>query len=282
MKEAINPLSAHSGLLSVSMVVYRPNLAQLNKTLASLTIAVGMLDTARPAASVRLYLVDNGGMPDMAAELAHLRSSGLQTSIISGHGNVGYGRGHNLAIALTEAEFHLVLNPDIDLHPNALLRAVEFFESHPEAGLLAPWIGNERGQQQFLCRRYPSLLDLFIRRIALAFVQRLFRRRLARYEMCDVMSSREAVWDPPIISGCFMMFRTRVLHALGGFDARYFLYFEDYDLSLRTHQVARVVYTPTVRILHYGGGASRKGFTHIRFFIASAVRFFCRHGWRLL
>jgi GT2 family glycosyltransferase len=72
-----------------------------------------------------------------------------------------------------------------------------------------------------------------------------------------------------------------VLQRLDGFDPRYFLYFEDYDLSLRTGRIARIVYVPAVRIVHFGGGAADKGFQHIRLFAASAWRFFGTHGWRL-
>lgn len=108
-----------------------------------------------------------------------------------------------------------------------------------------------------------------------------FCNRLAHYEMRDVINDHDIVWDPPIVSGCFMLFRTEVLKKLGGFDPRYFLYFEDYDLSLRTHDVARVAYVPSVRVIHHGGGASRKGFAHIRMFAASAFKFYNRFGWRL-
>ncbi|PRF94602.1 hypothetical protein C6Q22_02415 [Burkholderia multivorans] len=99
--------------------------------------------------------------------------------------------------------------------------------------------------------------------------------------MRDVINDREVLWEPPIVSGCFMMFRTEVLKKLGGFDPRYFLYFEDYDLSLRAHEVADVAYVPSVRVIHHGGGASRKGFTHIRMFAVSAFKFFNRFGWRV-
>jgi GT2 family glycosyltransferase len=100
--------------------------------------------------------------------------------------------------------------------------------------------------------------------------------------MRDLINDRDIVWDPPIVSGCFMLFRTSVLKKLAGFDARYFLYFEDYDLSLRTHEVARVAYAPAVRVLHHGGGAARKGSAHIRMFVASAYKFFSRFGWKWL
>jgi GT2 family glycosyltransferase len=70
-----------------------------------------------------------------------------------------------------------------------------------------------------------------------------------------------------------------VLKRLGGFDPRYFLYFEDFDLSLRTPQHARIAYVPSVRIVHHGGGAARKGLRHVRLFLTSAIRFFDQHGW---
>ncbi|RFU45995.1 glycosyltransferase [Paraburkholderia sp. DHOC27] len=268
--------------LSVSIVVYQPELGELTATLASLRIACAQLRALRPEFAVDLYLVDNGGLPDVSAELDVLQTGHVATTVLTGHGNIGYGRGHNLAIERSASYYHLILNPDIDLDPNSLVLAVDFFEANPSAGLLTPWIGDEQGRQQFLCRRYPTVLDLFARGFLPRNVRQLFARRLARYEMRDVISGQAVVWDPPIVSGCFMLFRMDVLKKLTGFDPRYFLYFEDYDLSLRAHDVARVVYAPTVRVLHHGGGAARKGWTHIRMFALSAYKFFNRFGWKWL
>ncbi len=231
---------------------------------------------------VEVILVDNGGLPDVSVVLDELGAHDITCTIIAGQGNVGYGRGHNLAIERTASLYHLVLNPDIDLDRDALTKALDFFDAHPDAGLLTPWIGDDQGRLQYLCRRYPSLLDLFVRGFLPPGVQKLFARRLARYEMRDLINERDAVWDPPIVSGCFMLFRTSVLKRLEGFDARYFLYFEDYDLSLRARDVTRLVYAPAVRVLHHGGGAARKGTAHVRMFAASAYKFFRRFGWKWL
>ncbi|CAG4906724.1 glycosyltransferase family protein [Paraburkholderia saeva] len=268
--------------LSVSVVVYRPDPAQLSETLASLAAACDALRAARPSIPVDLFVIDNGGLPDITPSLDALRGCRMTCTIIAGQGNVGYGCGHNLAIERSASRYHLVLNPDIDLDRNAFIKALDFFDVHSDVGLLTPHIGDAQGHIQYLCRRYPTLLDLFVRGFLPTGARRFFARRLARYEMRDVINERDIVWDPPIVSGCFMLFRTDVLKKLAGFDRRYFLYFEDYDLSLRTHQVARVAYLPAVRVLHHGGGAARKGSSHIRMFAASAFRFFNRFGWKLL
>lgn len=268
--------------LSVSVVVYRPDPAQLAQTLASLGAACVALRSMRPGLPVELILVDNGGLPDVSVVLKELGAHDIACKIITGHGNVGYGRGHNLAIDRAASRYHLVLNPDIDLDRDALIEALDFFDAHPDVGLLTPWIGDDERHQQYLCRRYPTLLDLFVRGFLPGGLSKLFVTRLARYEMRDLINERDIVWSPPIVSGCFMLFRTDVLKRLGGFDDRYFLYFEDYDLALRANELSRVVYLPTVRIVHHGGGAARKGWLHVRLFVASMVKFFNRFGWKWL
>ncbi|WP_176015606.1 glycosyltransferase family 2 protein [Burkholderia sp. BCC0398] len=267
--------------LSVSVVVYRPDAAQLEQTLVSLGAACARLRKATRGCPIDLYLVDNGGLGDVSVVIHRLDAQGVTCRILTGHGNVGYGRGHNLAIDLSVRPLHLILNPDIDIDAQALVAARQFFDSHSDAGALTPRIGDESGELQYLCRRYPSIIDLLVRGFLPAQYRQPFTNRLARYEMRDVINDRDIVWDPPIVSGCFMLFRTNVLKSLGGFDPRYFLYFEDYDLSLRTHDLARVAYVPAVRVIHHGGGASRKGFAHIRMFAASAFKFYNRFGWRL-
>ena len=266
----------------MSVVVYRPDTTLLRRTLSSLGAAFRELRAFRPDSSLDVCLVDNGGLSDVASALDALREQGIACQVVSGQGNVGYGRGHNLAIRHALSRYHLVLNPDIDIERGAFVKALELFERHPEAGLITPRIGDAEGHIQYLCRRYPTLLDLFVRGFLPGRVQCLFAKRLARYEMRDLINERDVVWDPPIVSGCFMLFRTDLLKRLDGFDPRYFLYFEDYDLSLRTHELARIVYAPAVRVLHHGGGASRKGAAHVRMFAASAFKFFNRFGWKWL
>ncbi len=84
----------------------------------------------------------------------------------------------------------------------------------------------------------------------------------------------------PVMSGCFMLLRRKAVDATGGFDPGFFLYFEDFDWSVRLNRVAGSAYVPAVRIVHHGGGAARKGWRHIAWFSRSATRFYRKHGWK--
>jgi GT2 family glycosyltransferase len=135
------------------------------------------------------------------------------------------------------------------------------------------------GTREYPCKRYPTVLDLALRGFAPAPIRRWFRSRLERYEMRDVIGD-QIVSPVPVMSGSFMLLRRKVVDATGGFDPDYFLYFEDFDWSVRLNRVTRTAYLPMVRVVHHGGDAARKGWRHVAYFTRSGVRFFNKHGWR--
>ena len=270
--------------LSISIVVFHSRLHALRATLVSLRQA---LERARAAGIIdcaRVDLVDNGSPDPVALDATLVESLGgapwLAWVLRRGHGNLGYGAGHNLAIREATGAYHLVLNPDVVLDASALLQAIRFLEAHPAVGLLTPQVHNGQGGREYLCKRRPGILVLALRGFAPAWLRRPFRRRLERYEMRD-LGVDEVTTGIPIASGCFMFARRELLQRLGGFAPEYFLYFEDFDLSLRLGRVADIAYVPQVQIVHVGGYAAGKGWAHRRMFIRSAMTFFRRHGWRL-
>ncbi|CAG7597703.1 glycosyltransferase [Candidatus Vallotia tarda] len=273
-------------LISISIVVYWPQKQRLYETLRTLGIALKFLKSSLTKAGNQLFstliLIDNGSDLSEFAYRAALANSDVEILVLSGHGNIGYGQGHNLAISKVRSQYHLILNPDVRIDKDALRKAIYFFDNHIDVGLVAPRILDDKGKLQYLCRRYPTVVDLLLRGFMPKPIMKYFYSRLARYEMHDALIRHNVVWDPLIISGCFMLFHMDVLKKLGGFDSRYFLYFEDYDLSLRTHTVARVAYVPSVCIVHYGGKAARKNLKHIGMFTVSACNFFNRFGWKWL
>ena len=271
--------------LSVSIVTFKPDFTSLIKTLDSVSVSVDFARRKGHLTDAVLILIDNGPGEEYASCLNDmLRSPGItasfsETIVISGHGNVGFGAAHNLAISEISSDFHLILNPDVIVDRIAISEALIFMEESPDAGVISPMAFDNQEARQFLCKRYPTVLDLALRGFAPAGIQRLFKKRLDHYETRDVCGEENVV-EVSIVSGCFMFFRSGILKKTGGFARKFFLYFEDFDLSLRVAEHARLMYVPSVRICHFGGHAGRKGWRHIFMFARSAFCFYQNHGWK--
>lgn len=267
--------------LTAAIVTWRPDPGLLERTVASLAESAAAARSAGSLSRATLYLVDNGPPESLATvQRAALRWDAAlgPVEVVTGHGNLGYGRANNLVVPRLDSDAHLVLNPDVELDRGAIDAALRSLEAHPRVGLLAPAAFAPDGQREYLCKRYPSVGVLMLRGFAPAALRERFAATLARYEMRDAIGT-QFVEGVPLASGCFLLARTALLKELGGFDPRYFMYFEDYDLSLRMARIASVAYEPAARIVHHGGEAARKGARHIGWFAASALRFFSRHGW---
>ena len=197
-----------------------------------------------------------------------------------GHGNIGYGRANNLALRDVVADTVLVLNPDVVMAANCLSEALAHLRAHPRCAMVTPVSTDEFGVLQSLVKRAPDVITLALRGFAPAFMQAWFSARLQRYERAETPFDAP-LDDAVIVSGCFMLMRRRAWVTAEGFDAAFFLYFEDFDLSRRiaAQPNAEIHRDPACRIVHGGGQASRKGWRHIVLFVRSAARFFGKHGW---
>jgi GT2 family glycosyltransferase len=275
--------------LTVSIVTFEPDLALLERCLRALSAAIDASRSAGHLRGANVVLIDNTGERATAGAVIELGqrqfkdSDGVTMNYLHGHANIGYGSAHNLVMHGGNTQYHLVLNPDVELAPDALDVAFGYFDANPDIGVLAPAALGPDGAREYLCKRYPAVLDLVLRGFAPAALQRLFRRRLERYELRDVIDAAgpaRSVTPVPMISGCFMLVRRKAIEVTGGFDPKFFLYFEDFDWSVRLNEVARNAYVPSVNIVHHGGGASGKGLRHVLWFIASAFKFYSKHGWR--
>ena len=280
--------------LSASIVVYDSDRALLRRALVALAAAVARAAESGLLTGARITLVDNGAaagavvdesyVPDFAPPPAPIATVWRR---IAGQGNVGYGRGHNLVLLdpAAAADMYLVLNPDALLAADALTVGLAWLRDTPACGMVAPNGVGADGAPQFLCKRYPDALTLLLRAAAPAALRRRFAGRLARYELRDVVgdAGERAAQGVPLASGCCMLLRREALRHTGGFDPAFFVYFEDYDLSLRlaVGGLWRIDYVPAMHVVHYGGNAAKKSLAHIRMFAAGAARFFNKHGWKL-
>ena len=275
--------------LQVSIVTFRPDWHLLERCLRKLALAIGAARESGVLRTVHVALVDNSADRTIAAKVVELgrtrfADSGVQVSYVHGHANIGYGAAHNLALHGSGADYHLVLNPDVELAADALLNAVRWMNAHPDVGAIAPQVKRRDGTRDYLVKRKPAVLDLALRGFMPRVGRLLFRHRLDRYEMRDVIDAdpERDVVDVAAMSGACILARRKAVDQTGGFDPRFFLYFEDYDWTVRLNKVTRTAYVPSFEVVHHGGGASRKGLRHVGHFVKGGWRYYRKHGWKWL
>jgi GT2 family glycosyltransferase len=284
-------VNAHPTLsLSIAIVCYHSDEQDLRRLIESLIHSIKALEKNQSIQPVPIFLIDNSEAGDLElATFDDLASKAIefeldvQLHLIQGQGNIGYGRAHNLVLTDLESDFHLMLNPDVVLDEQCLVEGLGYLESEKKIVMVSPMASYANDNLQYLSKRYPSILTLFIRGFLPRSLQKPFSKRLAHYEMHELITENPASsprTSIPIISGCFMLCRTTALQAVKGFDESYFLYFEDFDFSLRIAKQGDIAIVPRMKIIHGGGNTAKKGLKHIGMFIRSGFRFFNTHGWR--
>jgi hypothetical protein len=249
--------------LGVSVVLYKTPMISVAPLLAGL----------EASGAAKIFVVDNS--PPVLIRNEDQYRSNLVEQFQTGR-NVGYGRAHNIAIrrSVETYEYHLICNPDISIPREAIPLMIDFMERNPAVGLCMPMLVGPDGEMQYCCRRSPLVLD-YLSQILLP--RTWGRRRRDSLEMRARDYHRQM--EVECVSGCFMLFRSKVLRRLGGFDEGFFMYFEDFDLSMRARMHASNVYLPAARVMHERQSAHRKSWRLKWAFARSAVRYFSKWGW---
>ncbi len=272
-------LSPPRNTLSVSCVTFKSNPQLLQNTIDSLARSCRVASNKGVLGSVTLFLIDNG--PDsenlQLLELIKLKFIDSFRSIIvkSGQGNVGYGRGHNISLEQMGSCYHLILNPDVTLDEENLYQALSYMNENSQIALLAPDAFDEDGARQYIAKRNPNLLILAMRAFKLKPKISRLQRMLDLYEYRDQIPAGQPL-EILHASGCYMLFKSEVLSKIGGFDPKYFMYFEDFEISRRTSVLGKVIHHPAVKIIHAGGNSFGKGLRHQFYFLMSWLKFTVR------
>ena len=162
--------------------------------------------------------------------------------------NDGFGAGHNSVIGMIESDYHVIINPDIEIRSDVISDMVSYMEQNRDIGLLSPRICFPDGRDQILGKRDPKLCYLIASRMR---NEASPSDALREYAMLDCDLSKPC--DIENATGCFMMIRTDVFKSIGGFDGNYFMYFEDCDITRTVRQDHRAVYYPDTIVYHVWG-----------------------------
>ena len=230
-------------MLQVVTVTYSPG-PHLERFLASLSLA-----TDRP---VRVLMADNGST-DGAPQAAVERYPNVR--LFDTGGNLGYGTAVNRAMARladeggAADEWVVVANPDVQWGPGSIDALLEAAARWPRAATLGPLIRDPDGAVYPSARHLPSLFRGGMH----AVVGPVWRNNpwstAYRQERLEP-TERPVGW----LSGSCLLVRREAFEQVGGFDERYFMYFEDVDLGDRLAKAGwQNVYVPTAEVLHHQG-----------------------------
>ncbi|MFA5954522.1 MAG: glycosyltransferase family 2 protein [Patescibacteria group bacterium] len=200
------------------------------------------------------------------------------TKVILNDENFGFARACNKgAKALKECEYLIFLNPDTVLHAHALDELITFFKEQPFAGILGPKIVNADGSLQPSVRTFPSVTSMVLNLLKIEyFFPRLLSLR--RYMMTSFSYATLREVDQ-VMGACFAV-RRSVFETLGGFDEKFFIWFEEVDFCRRAMSEGWLIFFVPWAVITHERAASFKQKNQLWrqwFFSKSARRYFRKH-----
>lgn len=239
---------------------------------------------AQPRCAYEVIVVDNDSRDGCLEMVARLFPWAAR---VASPKNRGFGAGNNLGIQHASGEYCLILNPDIALFAGQVDGLLEFLRSHANVAVAGPRLLYPDGSTQESGRRFPRWHIPAFRRTMLGRLP-VGRRLLDHFLMrdMDLTVSQPVDW----LMGACLMLRRQTFTVLGGFDERYFLYFEDLDLCRRVWQAGgEVWYVTTVRPVHYHARSSAAvplllspGNANARHHLASWLRYVLKYRGQAL
>ena len=251
--------------IAISIVCYNNDKSELLQAVNSVLNSKGII--------AHLYIIDNS-----PTDTLRYLFNDKRIEYIYNNRNVGFGAGHNIAIRRSISEsikYHLVLNPDVYFGPDVLADIAKYMNTY-DVGLLMPKVINPDGTIRKIRRLLPTPLDVFGK----FFLPTVLRKKIVSIYRTEFISY-DKICSTPFLSGCFMFFRTYYLEKIGGFDERFFMYFEDTDISRRFYNFSHTVYYPNVCVVHLAHRDSHRNLKLLKIHLKSAILYFNKYGWLL-
>jgi GT2 family glycosyltransferase len=186
----------------------------------------------------------------LQSEFPHVKFLFLNT-------NNGFSHGNNAAAKMTTTEYLFILNPDTIVPPKTIEMLLQFIQAHPEVGVVAPMLEHPDGSFQFSYYDSPNLTWEVAEAL---YLHGIFREKRRKKDE-DTYMNQQLPFEVNWAAGAALMIRKKVYDRIGGFDEDFFLIYEDVDLCDRIRDEGyKIIYMPTVKIIHQDGGIIKKNF----------------------
>ncbi|NTU96931.1 MAG: glycosyltransferase family 2 protein, partial [Chlorobiaceae bacterium] len=178
-----------------------------------------------------------------------------QVQLVANHENLGFAAANNQAFKLAGGNYLVLLNPDAYVEPASLGNAVSFMERTPDCGLCGGKVLSPEGRLEPSARRFPSPLSKLFTLTGLG----------AKFPGPTIFNRHEFggfAHDTPLevdwVPGTFSIIRKEMLDAIGVFDERFYIYYEETDLCLRAKKAGwKIYFIPDAGVVHIGGACSK-------------------------
>jgi len=213
------------------------------------------LESVRSASAqpLQIVVVDNASTDGTADRV---RAAFPGATLLTNSTNHYYAAANNHGLAAVGGEFVLLLNPDVMLPVAGIDALVRELHAHPDCAAIAPKLIDPSGRRQASLREFPGFDTLWYDLLGLSFLFPM-SRRFGRWRMgwFDGATSRRV--EQPMAS-CLLI-RRSVIAAIGLFDERYPMFFNDVDWCRRVADHGwGIWYTADVAARHRGGASTRQ------------------------
>ncbi len=175
--------------------------------------------------------------------------------------NIGFPAAVNQGLARSTGDLIVLLNPDTRVPKDFFTKGLEFFVTHPDAGVMGPKFTNPNGSAQGSVFPKPSVINTF-RQFWLG--QKGLTEKYTPAETCDVFA----------VSGGCMFIPRKTIEKIGLFTERLFMYYEDLDYCRRVHQAGlKVYFYPEITIVHEHGQSSKQTSNSYKYLVESSIWF---------
>lgn len=205
---------------------------------------------------LQILVVDNGSKTKFLADPKENKNN---ITIIRTGKNMGFAGGYNIGIreALNQnVDYILIINNDTKVYSDMLKNLLKVIESDPKIGVTVPKIYFSKGHEFHKDRYKPEELGKVIW-YAGGFTD--WDNITSVHKGVDEVDNGQYDKTGPtdFATGCCMLFKREVLEKVGLFDERYFLYFEDADLSERIKKADfDIYYVPAAMLIHVNAASS--------------------------
>ncbi|MEI7452436.1 MAG: glycosyltransferase family 2 protein [Candidatus Falkowbacteria bacterium] len=233
--------------MDLSVIIVSWNVREkLKNNLQSLFASSGKL-------SMEVFVVDNNSADGTAAMVA---AQFPQVKLIANNVNLGFAKANNLAIKQAQGDFILLLNPDMQLAPDTLIKSLEWAKNNSQATVSSCRLVDEKNNNIKPVRRFPRLYDQLAIVLKIPhffpFVLNGYLQNKFDYAMASKVDS---------IRGAFFLINSAAYQKISNgklplLDERYFLWFEEVDFCREVYKMGgEVWYTPVAVCTDYVGAS---------------------------